>query len=73
MKKILYILFLVPITALAQNEGNWWYFGVNAVINFNSRIAVAVTDGQLNTIKGCASISDNNGDLLFYTDGINVI
>src|SRR5690606_37545383 len=29
-------------------------------------------DGQLNTIEGCSSISDENGNLLFYTDGITV-
>ena len=29
-------------------------------------------DGQLYTNEGCASISDTEGNLLFYTDGITV-
>src|SRR5262245_28875854 len=31
-----------------------------------------LTDGQLGTLEGCASWSDANGNLLFYSDGINV-
>ena len=54
------------------NEGNFWYFGQNAGLDFNSGSPVALTDGQLNTNEGCASISDNNGNLLFYTDGMTV-
>jgi len=54
------------------NEGNIWYFGENAGLDFNSGVPVALTDGQLNTMEGCASIADNNGDLLFYTDGMVV-
>ena len=33
---------------------------------------MAFTDGQLNTHEGCSSISDQNGNLLFYSDGIRV-
>jgi hypothetical protein len=29
-------------------------------------------DGELNTLEGSASISDTNGQLLFYTDGATV-
>jgi len=56
----------------AQNEAAIWYFGENAGLDFRSGTPVALEDGQLNTFEGCASISDFNGDLLFYTDGINV-
>lgn len=55
--------------AFAQNEGNIWYFGSNAGIDFNSGAAVALDDGALITNEGCATICDANGDLLFYTDG----
>ena len=53
-------------------EGNIWYFGEYAGIDFNSGAPVALTDGQVNTLEGCASIADANGDLLFYTDGMTV-
>jgi PKD repeat protein len=50
-------------------NANYWYFGNNAGINFNEQPPVAVSDGQLVTPAGAATISDQNGDLLFYTDG----
>src|SRR5690606_24228892 len=33
---------------------------------------IALTDGQLTQIEGCATIADSSGNLLFYTDGIDV-
>jgi gliding motility-associated-like protein len=53
-------------------NANYWYFGNNAGINFNEQPPVAVDDGQLITPEGAATISDRNGDLLFYSDG-NVV
>jgi len=50
-------------------NANFWYFGDRAGIDFNQQPPVAVGDGQLNTPAGAATISDQNGDLLFYTDG----
>ena len=64
--------FLYTFSSFAQNEGNIWYFGNNAGIDFNSGAAVALGDGQLITNEGCASFCDANGDLLFYTDGSTV-
>lgn len=56
----------------AQGEANIWYFGQNAGIDFNSGTPVALTNGQLITDEGCATISNSSGQLLFYTDGITV-
>lgn len=58
----------------AQRQAANWYFGENAGLNFNldnGRVNV-VNDGQLNTREGCASISDERGNLLFYTDGVTI-
>ncbi|ALM47846.1 hypothetical protein AMR72_02395 [Flavobacterium psychrophilum] len=49
-----------------------WYFGANAGVDFSSGSPVAVTDGALNTKEGTSSISDEFGNLLFYTDGVTV-
>lgn len=56
----------------SQGEANIWYFGYNAGLDFNSGTPVALTDGQLYTEEGCATISNSDGELLFYTDGITV-
>ena len=70
MKYLPYIFLLLSFNSFSQNEGNIWYFGYNAGLDFNSGSAVAITDGALSTFEGCATICDYNGDLLFYTDGL---
>lgn len=67
-----YVCILCSFLVTAQKEANIWYFGEYAGLDFNSGSPVALTDGQLNTLEGCASIADKNGDLLFYSDGITV-
>lgn len=57
---------------IAQGETANWYFGWNAGLNFNGGAPVAISNGQINTLEGCASISDTSGNLLFYSDGITV-
>ncbi len=71
--KILLIVFILFFASLsiAQQEASYWYFGKNAGLQFNASdgSVSAVTDGQINTLEGCTSISDTNGNLLFYSDG----
>ncbi len=67
----LLLLLLVYTTTYAQ-QGNIWYFGNKAGLDFNSGSPVAITNGALSTNEGCASISDASGNLLFYTDGVRV-
>lgn len=75
MKKILFtIILLVGLTSLAQNEASNWYFGQRAGLRFNQATdqVTALTNGQLSTLEGCTSISDTEGNLLFYSDGRTV-
>ena len=65
-------VLLLSTLSFAQKEGNIWYFGGYAGIDFNSGAPVALTNGALFTAEGCATISDNNGNLLFYTNGDSV-
>ena len=69
---MIFWLILLPILTFSQNEAAIWYFGQNAGLDFNSGSPVVLTDGQLSTFEGCATISDASGNLLFYTDGITV-
>lgn len=62
-----------PVLLFGQGETTNWYFGNGAGIRFNTDGSVtALTESQLNTFEGCATISNALGDLLFYTDGITV-
>lgn len=71
-KTVSVIFFLTSIIAFSQGEANIWYFGQNAGIDFKSGNPIAISDGQLNTLEGCSSFSDANGNLLFYSDGSTV-
>ncbi|EAS19630.1 conserved hypothetical protein [Flavobacteria bacterium BBFL7] len=72
-KTLLFICFvLLSFIMNSQNQANWWFFGNNASLDFNSGIPISNNLGQLSTIEGCASIADSCGALLFYTDGITV-
>ena len=69
MKNLLCILFILPLFVAGQSAADWWYFGVNAGLHFTPTGPVAVLDGQLNSTQGCSSISDEFGNLLFYSKG----
>ncbi|WMI67849.1 T9SS type B sorting domain-containing protein [Mangrovimonas sp. YM274] len=62
------------VNVFSQNEASNWYFGQNAGLHFNgvTGTVTPLTDGQLNTLEGCTSISDPDGNLLFYSDGRTV-
>ena len=66
---IIFFLLFFSTPTFAQKEAANWYFGAGAGLDFNSGSPVALINGQLNTAEGCTTISDKNGNLLFYTDG----
>jgi len=66
-------LVLLPSPfCVAQVQTNQWRFGVNESIDFNTGVPVSLSGSILNTTEGSASIADDAGNLLFYTDGITV-
>ena len=48
---------------------NNWIFGRNCGLNFISSPPTPTSGNAINTLEGCASISDSSGNLLIYTDG----
>ncbi|WP_462251464.1 PKD domain-containing protein [Ekhidna sp.] len=57
---------------VANQTSNQWYFGEQAGIEFTNG-PIAILDGNnQDAPEGCATISDVNGDLLFYTNGVTV-
>ncbi len=67
----LLVLFNTGLT-FSQTPADYWYFGVNAGLNFTIAGPVALTDGELVTWEGCTAFSDESGNLLFYSDGTYV-
>jgi hypothetical protein len=72
--KYIITFFLLSITfdSSAQHEADTWYFGFNAGITFSTTPPSVLPGGQIVTPEGCASLSDNNGNLLFYSDGATI-
>jgi len=69
---LLFFLFF-SFSVSAQKEANIWYFGKdNLGLDFNNGDPVVLTDGKLGNTEGSAVISDEEGNLLFYTDGETV-
>ena len=67
-------LFAFPILGVAQGEANWWFFGDGGGLDFTGGTPTA-TAAALNTIdtnEGCSAISDECGDLQFYSDGTTI-
>jgi gliding motility-associated-like protein len=59
-------------TNVHAQRNNIWYFGDSAGISFNSRSPIALTNSAMNQLEGSATMSDADGNLLFYTDGQSV-
>ncbi|MEJ7627523.1 MAG: gliding motility-associated C-terminal domain-containing protein [Ferruginibacter sp.] len=75
LKRILFFLFAAICTSgvcYSQKQTHTWYFGKKSGLSFNQDPPQVLYNGQFNTIEGSSSYSDNNGKLLFYTNG-NII
>lgn len=62
----------VVYTDYTSKRSNIWYFGNYAGLDFNTDPVSVLTDGSMFSREGCSSICDDDGNLLFYTDGIYV-
>lgn len=82
---LLLTLSLLSLNILAQNSlnhTNIWYFGGEEFnppvigeavgLDFSSGSPQLISDAEMITREGCASICDENGNLLFYTDGSTI-
>lgn len=56
---------------LQEQRANIWYFGNRAGIDFNDG-AVPISNTVMNAPEGCAIVCDQNGQTIFFTDGVSV-
>lgn len=71
-KNILSLLFILITCSIFSQRSNTWHFGSNAGLNFNINPPAPITNGQVNGPDNTTTISDIQGNLLFYTEGQNV-
>ncbi|HQQ93818.1 MAG TPA: T9SS type A sorting domain-containing protein [Bacteroidia bacterium] len=73
-----YKFFLLAFCSLSgllvgQLETAWWLFGNKCTVNFPyNQPPISFGTGTMLAGEGCASISDAAGNLLFYTNGMQV-
>ncbi|GEM_PF-6996791 len=75
MKKILlsFLLGVSFILSVSGQQYQTWFFGNNAGLKFNGlQNPSALAGSSMVTNEGCAVSMDNNGNVLFYTNGIDV-
>ena len=66
---LFYLNFLAHYFVFAQKEANIWHFGTGNSLDFNSGSPVQTTGSLMYTFEGCTSFCDENGNLLFYSNG----
>jgi len=73
MKKLLlFLTIFISLNSFSQNEFNYWFFGNYNGLDFTSGTPVVIGGSIMTQTEGVAAISDAGGNLLFYTNGINV-
>jgi hypothetical protein len=69
MKKWILLFFLLPTITIGQKEVSNWFF-YSSGLDFNcDPVQPIAPSANFFPIEGCSSISDEFGNLLFYTDG----
>lgn len=74
MKKYLLTLcFFTSIHfAFAQKQASIWYFGNTVGLDFNQVPPQPLNNATISSVEGSSTVSDKNGRLLFYTNGVNI-
>ncbi len=74
MKHFFTLLFCFCFSNLltAQMEYHKWYFGGQAALDFVSGAPVTIANNAMTSIDNPASVSDSLGNLLFYSNGLEV-
>ena len=62
------LIFFLSFSGLSQNETKNWYFGNKAAIKFENGRIINLDDSAMDAPANCTSISDENGQLMFYSD-----
>lgn len=65
------LLLVFPDRQALAQRNNVWMFGNHSGLDFNSGAPVAVSSGMMAN-EGSASVCDEGGQLLFYTNGMKI-
>ncbi|WP_158605918.1 gliding motility-associated C-terminal domain-containing protein [Taibaiella sp. KBW10] len=66
------LLLFNALAALGQGENNQWHFGRGHHMDFNNSPPTYDTNSNIVTSEGSATVSDAQGNLIFYTMGCRI-
>ncbi len=66
------VLASTNCNSISNNNAKNWYFGNQAAMVFENDGPVALTNSAMSQVEGVATMSDANGNLLFYTNGMRI-
>ena len=66
------VLSTTSCNSVSNNNAKNWYFGNQAAMVFENDGPIALTNSAMGQVEGVATMSDANGNLLFYTNGITI-
>ena len=66
------VMSTTSCNSVSNNNAKNWYFGNQAAMVFENDGPVALTNSAMGQVEGVATMSDANGNLLFYTNGITI-
>lgn len=69
---LLFFLLCSQYAFSQQKQWFQWYYGNKVGLDFRTTGPTMLTNGAINQMEGSASVSDDNGAILFYTDGVTV-
>lgn len=67
-----FLCLITGYSASAQGENNHWHFGQGYHIDFNVTPPAYAPNSNMSSREACATVSDAQGNLLFYTIGCRV-
>ncbi|MFT3908736.1 MAG: gliding motility-associated C-terminal domain-containing protein [Ferruginibacter sp.] len=74
MKRFLFFIIAVFCftDSFSQHLNNIWYFGQYAGLDFNNTPPTVLSNSAMDMSEGCATMCDASGQIMFYTNGIDV-
>ncbi|WP_083261347.1 T9SS type B sorting domain-containing protein [Crocinitomix algicola] len=66
------IIIFSCLCLTAQEEHMNWHFGNGAGLNFSSGDPDTFVGSEIETTESCYTVNDNEGNVLFYTNGLKV-
>ena len=70
--RLVFFYFFLASLGFSQQQTHKWYFSKYAALDFSLANPISINNSSMFATEGCASMADQSGNLLFYTNGVDV-